>query len=127
MGMRAIPKPASARPMKSAAYPPAAADTSAPAAMIARQTYSSGRFPYMSARRESVGTLIAPIKRVMVTSQVAASAETSSSRGKMGSSGMTRVWLSEAASPLRLSVPLTSHVGRRWRAPPATSGPDAGS
>jgi hypothetical protein len=69
-------------------------------AVIAASVRSTMRFlPNMSASRETIGVATAPASRVAVSIHEPLAALVSRSRGRSGSRGRTRVWLSATTVP----------------------------
>ncbi len=107
IGTSAIPTPCIARAAITSASSWLTAPSSDPSTITPSATTIIRFLPYMSASREIVGIATAPVSRVAVTNQAALSTVVSSSRGKSGSSGSTRVCCSDTVVPHSARVAMT--------------------
>ena len=97
--------PCSARATISVPTSGATAPSAEPAVTSPSATTSIRRLPNMSPRRPSIGAQTAPATRVAVTSHVTVDVEASSSCGKRGSSGTTRVCINDDGQAARRQDP----------------------
>ncbi len=104
-GTTAIAAPCRARPVISTPMWELIAHRTEPTTSTPSEATSTRRLPYMSPTRPRTGVKTAPVRRVTVTSQLAAVGVAPVSSGMCGSSGTTIVCMTATTTPQKASTP----------------------